>query len=114
MKYKVIFHVDELDKWSLALRNAMNLIKYCEETGEEYDVEVLANAAAVKELAQTSPHGDSIKALSEKNVAFVACQNALKGNDMDEKELFPFVSTVPAGVVELIVKQNEGYAYIRP
>jgi len=114
MNYKAIFHVDETEKWDLTLRNVGNLVKYCKENGGEYHVEVLANAAAVKELTLSSRHGDSIKALSEQNVAFVACQNALRGNAIDEKELLPFVSTVPAGMVELIVKQNEGYAYIRP
>ena len=115
MKYKAIFHVDELGKWGLALANTKNLIGYCESNNDEWEVVVLANAEAVKELKeQASNHGDTIKALAEKKVVFAACKNALNANEIEEKELFSFIEVVSAGVVELITKQNEGYAYIRP
>lgn len=33
---------------------------------------------------------------------------------IDKNNIIHFVSIVPAGVLELVVKQSEGYAYIKP
>jgi intracellular sulfur oxidation DsrE/DsrF family protein len=52
--------------------------------------------------------------VSQLGVQFVACRNSLVGNKIDEKVLPGFVKVVPAGVTELIKKQSEGYAYIKP
>lgn len=44
--YKVIFHIDENNKWNLLLRNVSNLINA--KNSDQVDIEVLANAEAVK------------------------------------------------------------------
>ena len=51
---------------------------------------------------------------SKLGVHFIACRNSLVGNKIDEKLLPNFVEVVPSGVTELIKKQAEGYAYIKP
>lgn len=115
MELKVIVHVDELDKWGLALGNISNLISYCTDNGYTYAIEALSNAAAVKELiVQDSKHKETINGLAEKGVIFAACRNALKGHEIDLKDIFDFVQVVPAGTAELVIKQYEGFAYIRP
>ncbi len=115
MELRVVFHVDELDKWGLALANINNLVNYCSDTGNTYVIEALANAGAVKELiVQDSKHKDTINMLADKGVIFAACRNALKGHEIDHKDIFDFVHVVPAGSAELVEKQYEGFAYIRP
>jgi len=52
--------------------------------------------------------------LSKVGVKFVACRNALKGQLVDEESLPDFVTVVPAGITEIVRKQAEGYAYIKP
>ena len=49
-----------------------------------------------------------------KGVKFVACNNALNIFDIKKENVIHFVGIVPAGVVELVKKQREGYAYIKP
>ncbi|MDD4474415.1 MAG: DsrE family protein [Eubacteriales bacterium] len=55
-----------------------------------------------------------MESLNTKGVKFVACNNALMANNIDKYNIIHFVDTVPAGVLELVVKQSEGYAYIKP
>lgn len=114
MKVKVIFHVDEGTKWNLLLKNVQNLLQVIEINMSQ--IEVLANSEAVKfYLRDNSEKGLSImQDLSGKGVYFVACNNALRGFGITKVQLAPFVSIVPAGVLELIEKQMEGYAYIKP
>ena len=52
--------------------------------------------------------------LNSKGVKFVACNNALISYDMKKDDLIHFVDIVPVGILELINKQSEGYAYIKP
>jgi intracellular sulfur oxidation DsrE/DsrF family protein len=40
--------------------------------------------------------------------------NALKANDIKSSSLLPFITIVPAGVVEIAMKQQAGYSYIKP
>jgi sugar/nucleoside kinase (ribokinase family) len=56
----------------------------------------------------------AVSYLNKKGVKFVACNNALKGFNIKEDTLFDFVDIVPAGVMELVKKQSEGYLYIKP
>lgn len=113
--YKVIFHIDEIDKWKLLLGNVKNLTEAIER--EEFNIEVLANAEAVKIFKSDETLEVNItlmEKLHHKGVKFVACNNALKANEINVEQLFDFIHIVPAGVLELVEKQSEGYAYIKP
>jgi intracellular sulfur oxidation DsrE/DsrF family protein len=44
----------------------------------------------------------------------VACENTMRAQKLVYADMLPKIGYVPAGVVELMKKQQEGYAYIRP
>ena len=115
---KAVIHVDESKKWDLALKNAGNIMQYGEQTGTDFTIEVVANGEAVKDLceeqAKKDGRYDTILDLALDTVKFTACRNALAGAGIRESALIPFVEVVPAGAVELIKKQQEGFAYIKP
>ncbi|MCO7176959.1 DsrE family protein [Sporolactobacillus kofuensis] len=107
--YPVIFHIDEEEKWPLLLGNVKNLRAERMDT----EIEVLANAAAVKNY-QHGAFNDQMRNLNNQGVQFVACQNALNAQHILKEDLPEFVSVVPAGIAELVKKQSSGYAYIKP
>lgn len=114
-KLKAIFHIDESEKWILLLANVNNLLNDLGE--DEVRVIVLANSVAVKEYVVSKDNEEilnKIDELQERGVAFKACRNALAGNKIDENILPKAVKVVSAGVSELIKRQVEGYAYIKP
>ena len=47
-------------------------------------------------------------------VKVVACENTMKALKLVYGDMLPDIGCVPAGVVELMKRQREGYAYIRP
>lgn len=102
---KVIFHVDEMQKWELTLKNVKNFLAEIPDA----DIEVLANSEAVKYYTY-----DDANKLSLIDAKFLACKNALNSNKISTDDIPNFVKIVPAGVVELAKKQEMGYAYIRP
>ena len=47
-------------------------------------------------------------------VKVVACENTMTNQKMKREDMIDKISYVKAGVVELMQKQREGWAYIRP
>ena len=111
---KAIFHVDEMPKWNLTLKNVQNLLQLVDTSTSK--VEVLANAEAVRFYAMDDEKElkSQMKNLVQSGVYFAACNNALTAFGIAKEALDPFVTVVPAGVLELIEKQSQGYAYIKP
>lgn len=112
----VIFHIDEMAKWKLLLHNVKNLIASYDNQPNSLQIEVLANSEAVKGYLHDESLGieERIKALHNQGVVFSACNNALTGLNIPRDQLFSVVTIVPAGVRELVDRQMEGYAYIKP
>lgn len=113
--YKVIFHIDEMSKWKLLLANVNNLIQDLE--NQTITVEVLANSEAVKffilnEINEKDYH--TIALLLNKSVQFCVCNNSLKSNNISPDSLISGIHIVSSGVSELMIKQHEGFAYIKP
>lgn len=114
-EYKVIFHIDEISKWKLLLGNVSNLLKGLD--NEKLYIEVLANSEAVKyyDINQDLDADiNTMEGLNKKGVNFAACNNALMAYNIKKDNIISFVNIVPAGVVELVKKQSEGYIYIKP
>lgn len=113
---KAVFHIDELEKWNLLLKNAENFVHNMEQSKAAYRLEVVANSEAVRGYLnfQNSERQESMEALAAKGVQFAVCNNALKSQGLEKSALFSFVEVVPAGVVELAMRQSEGFAYIKP
>ncbi|NTW95366.1 MAG: hypothetical protein HGB31_01935 [Erysipelotrichaceae bacterium] len=111
--YKVIFHVDEMDKWPLLITNTRNLLEALKDS--KLEIEILANSIAVKNLisVESNEYKDTLLNLS-KSVQFSACNNSLKALKIDPKDLYDFVKVVPSGVAELTIKQHQGFSYIKP
>ena len=56
---------------------------------------------------------DVIKLGTDKKVTFAACEHAMKVFNISKNQLLDGVTTVPDALYELIIKQAEGYGYIK-
>lgn len=114
-QYQVIFHLDEeaQEKVQFVLNNIINLLN---DLGDEVvKVELLANGPAVKAFqAGEERYAKSILELLERDVEFVLCNNALKLFELEPAKMMTKATIVPSGVGELVKKQADGWAYIRP
>lgn len=112
---KVLFHIDEQEKWNMVLKNAQNMTTHFQQTTEEYQIEIVANGEAVKNYIKTNLALKQImQDLVQQQVLFAACNHALQASELTFGDIFSFVTVVPVGVVEIAEKQSEGYAYIMP
>lgn len=115
---KAIFHVDDPERWSLCIANAKNMAAFYHTDQTLYQIEIVANGPAVQQLVAAYSRAigleEQFNDLARVGVSFAACNNALNNLKISAEALFPFVTVVPAGVVELAQKQTDGYAYIKP
>jgi uncharacterized protein len=51
--------------------------------------------------------------VSNPKVSFRVCEQTMKKYNVDKSQLLPGVQTVPDGILEIVNKQTEGWAYIK-
>ncbi len=113
-KSKVVIQVSESDpaKWNLVLNNAANLQK---DVGKaNIEVEIVAFGPGIGMLKAESEVGNRIQEATEAGVAVMACQNTMNKQKLKKEDMLGTVGYVPSGVVEIMKKQQQGYAYLRP
>lgn len=116
--HKVVFEVaiDGAKKWEAALRNVENVQKSL--GAKTTKIEVVAHGEGIGMLlAKTSTENVELKAklaqLHAAGVIFAACENTMRREKLDKKDLVDLSTTVDSGVSEVIRKQEQGYAYIK-
>ena len=114
-KDKVVFQLTEADpaRGNLVFNNVRNL-----QSGvggaENAEIEVVAYGPGVTLLKADSPIAARIAEATGSQVHVMACENTMANMQLSKTEMLSGVGYVPAGVVEVMRKQQQGYAYIRP
>jgi len=113
-KAKVVFQVSDGDtaKWNLALNNAKNVQQ--ELGADKVDIEIVAYGPGIGMLKADAPVGNRVTEATQSGMKIVACENTMKGQRLTKADMNAAIGYVPAGVVEIMKRQGEGWAYIRP
>lgn len=111
---KVIFSVTDNDKgkWNLVLNNATAVQKNV--GAKNIDVEVVVWGPGIHMLKMDSPVGNRVEELVDQGIRIVACQTTMHDLKLTPQDMLPKAGYVPGGVVELMQKQQQGWAYVRP
>jgi intracellular sulfur oxidation DsrE/DsrF family protein/uncharacterized tellurite resistance protein B-like protein len=113
---KVVFHldVDEEKRLVMALNNMDNLLKVVPEA--DASVCLVANGSAVGlfEQKRGAAHSLRVAELAGKGVRFMLCNNSLTNLNLDPGAILSGCEIIKAGIMELIQRQSDGYAYIKP
>lgn len=113
-KSKIIIQVSDNDtaKWNLALNNAKNIQK---DVGtDNVVIEIVAFGPGVNMLKAESEVGNRINDAVDTGVQVNACQNTMRNFKLSKEDMNAKVGYVPSGVVEIMQRQQQGYAYLRP
>lgn len=111
---KVVFQVSDADskKWNLALNNVKNVQQAFAK--DKVTVEIVVYGPGIGMLKMDSEVGNRVNDAVASGVQIVACENTMHGMKLTKKDMLDSISYVPGGVIELMDKQKQGYAYIRP
>ena len=111
---KVVFQVsdDNVRTWNLALNNLRNVQQ---DLGKENVIaEIVVYGPGIGMLKGDSKVEPRVTAALTDGVKVVACENTMKSFRITRADMIPGIAYVPAGVVELMRRQQQGWAYLRP
>ena len=111
---RVVIQVSDADtaKWNLALNNARNL--QTDLGAKNVDIEIVAYGPGIGMLKIESPVANRIAEARDAGVRILACENTMNGQKLVRDDMLPGIAYVPAGVVEIMQRQQDGWAYLRP
>ncbi len=111
--YNVVFDITTSD--TAVHQRVIRWINMIISSNPDAKIEVVFYGKSLDMVVQgkSSVTNDIRKLAAGKKASFVVCQQAMKVHNIEKGQLFPGVLTVPDGLYELVVKQAEGYGYIK-
>jgi len=111
---RVVVQVSEADpaRWNLVLNNVKNLQ---DDLGaNNVTIEIVAYGPGIGMLKFDAPTNSRITDAAKAGVLIQACENTMRNQKLVRADMHPNVTYVPAGVTQIVRRQQEGWAYLRP
>ena len=113
-KAKIVLQVSDNDpaKWNLALNNARNAQ---DDLGKDnIDIEIVVYGPGIHMLRMDATTATRVTQAIQSGISIVACENTMTAQKINKADMHDAISYVPAGVIQLMKRQQQGWAYIRP
>lgn len=109
---KIVMQLSSADTTvhKMLMKQLSNILTVAPET----QIEVVCHGPGLSMLVETKTIvGAKIKESKAKGVDFVACKYSMTERKVNESELVKEARIVEAGIIEIVDKQNAGWAYIK-
>ena len=113
-KEKLVVQVSDANPatWNLALNNIKNIQK---DLGKDnVELELVAYGPGIAMLKAESEVSNRIDEAVDSGVHVMACENTMHGQKLGKADMNARIGYVKSGVVEILQRQEQGYAYLRP
>ena len=113
-KERVVIQVSDNDpkKWHLALNNAKNV--QADLGVDKTEIEIVAYGPGIGMLKADAETANRVEDAVAAGVRVVACENTMKAQKLSRDDMNGKVGYVMAGVVQIMRRQQQGWAYLRP
>lgn len=112
-KHKIVFQFTNAND-TLQQKAFANQLKNLTDHWPKAKYEVVVYNMGLEFVMPTkSKHIAAIKAFHAKGVRFLVCENTMKNRKITKEQLIPEVEYVPAGIAEIVEKQEQGWSYIK-
>lgn len=82
--------------------------------GDSVAIQVVCHGPGLNVLMTSkSTYAEKVYAFQKKGVRFVACENTMKERKIEKTEILPGMDYVRMGIAEIVVKQEQGWSYIK-
>ncbi|AMR30384.1 hypothetical protein A0256_02595 [Mucilaginibacter sp. PAMC 26640] len=113
--YKAVYILNSADdkKITGTLRNIGNVLDDPRLKGK-VTIELVVFGDGVAVYMKSGAYEETLKKLQARGVILAECSNTVRERKIDKNDLFPFISYVPSGNGEIIIRQAEGWASVHP
>ncbi|MBC7570768.1 MAG: DsrE family protein [Spirosoma sp.] len=115
-RYRAVYQLNTADTSviSHALANIQNALNDPRLKGK-LDMELVVYGGANIVYRKDKPQFEKqLQDLQKQGVILAMCENTMRMRKIKREELFPFISYVPTANGELIIRQTDGWAIVRP
>jgi intracellular sulfur oxidation DsrE/DsrF family protein len=115
-RYRAVYQLNTADTAVIrhALANIQNALNDPRLKGK-LEVELVVYGGAVATYRKDKPYFEKeVTSLQKQGVIMAMCENTMRIRKISRDELFPIISYVPTANGELIIREQEGWAIIRP
>ncbi|ASZ11918.1 DsrE family protein [Chitinophaga sp. MD30] len=114
-EYKALYILNNADDKKIrgTLRNIKNALEDPRLKGR-LQVELVVFGDGVEAFKNTSAYDTLLLPLQQKGVILAQCENTLRERNINKTALWPFISFVPSGNGEIIIRAHQGWATIHP
>ena len=111
-KHNIVLQVTQSD--SLTQLAVIGQIRNIKKGLPDSQIEVVCHAHGLDMLTTgKSKVLRHITELRDEHVVFVACENTMKRKNIQRDDLAPEVTVVPSALVEIILRQEDGWSYLK-
>ena len=113
--YHAVYQLDTNDPKIIdkAIHNINNALSDQRLIGK-LQIELVTLSGGTEAVMIGSKFEKDLKELIEKGVILVQCNNSLMQRKLTREQIYDFMAVVPSGNGELIIRQAEGWAIIKP
>ncbi len=108
--FKVVLHAAQVENWPFVLSNLRNLAQQWPRA----HVRVVADGSAVIGLQGENVLTRELAGLAAQGIQVLVCPNALHDQGIPRDAIPAFAEVRLGGVVELVIAQRDGFAYVKP
>jgi hypothetical protein len=112
-EHKIVIQLNTADTsaWSSTIGNIKNIQKAWP---NHLQIEVVVHGKAINLLVKDKTYfANEIASLTKEGIVFSACENTMRKYKIVKEDLLIEAKTVPSGVVEVILKQEQGWRYLK-
>ncbi len=112
-RHKVIIQLSSAD--TIVHKNLIKQLENLKAAAPNAMVEVVCHNDGIQFLrSEVTKYPNKIAELNtEQKIDFVACENTMKQRKINREELIPTCRTVQAGILEIMMKQEKKWSYIK-
>lgn len=110
---QVVLQVSDADPaiWNQALNVARNIQNAYGK--DKVKVEIVAFGNGIDMVKFDATVATRVTEATGAGVAVIACENTMKARKLSNEDINASVARVPAGVIEIVTRQREGWSYIK-
>ncbi|GAA4499536.1 hypothetical protein GCM10023172_18300 [Hymenobacter ginsengisoli] len=113
--YRAVYQLDSDDPKliSKTLHNMQNALNDPRLKGK-LELELVVFSGGTVVFKKDQPYEADVLVLQRAGVILAQCQNSMNAYKLTKADMLPYISVVPTGNGELIIRQAEGWAIVHP
>jgi intracellular sulfur oxidation DsrE/DsrF family protein len=111
-EHRIVFHLATSD--TLAQKALVKQVANVLEYWNTAKIEVVVHNNGINFMKQDEARfAKEIAALKQRGVVFAVCENTMKQRKIEKSQILPSAVFVPVGLAEIVLRQEEGWSYIK-